>query len=389
MKTPFLFLVIGTACLVLPACISHISVKPVNPGENVRGLRYHLPQPVIVGKPQPDGSITYSVETIPDPDREYAIDAWSLMSNHTAKLTREAKMFLTKAELKQDTTGVAAQLLKSAGNVGAEFATAVGAQKAAERKDAATAASDRATKLAAAASDLRAKELAFAKAQLTLDDAEANLAAATNTGDAKKIEAAQEAISKAKLALKLAEADRNAARNLADALDDPSVLPDTAVAPKASRAAGPILLRIVEDKETGSIRLEPMIFKMAHSKRSSRVIQRQFDTVTATKPAEKTDKNKDTGQAPSGTQFILTKPLLGSSVAIPAKQTVIKEKSQLVELETKADVTGFLKALTSEQNKVAFFELAADTPPGKYQLSIALKSTNGQLSKKTVKITVQ
>jgi hypothetical protein len=264
--------------MLMAGCISHISVTKVTPGTNPRGLRYCLPEPVIIGIPKPDGSVTYSVDYIPDPDHEYAVDAWSLMASHTMNLSRSDRLLLTQADLKQDSTAVLAQLLKSAGNTGGALATEIGTQKTAQ-----------ATAAATAASNVAAKSVAKAQAQAALDSAKKNLEAAQKAGNATAIASAQTALNAAELALTQADIALKGAKN-----------PGNLDLPTASKAYGPIIYRIVQVPETGGIRLEPMVFKYGNPKFSKGNIQGQFATTTVA-------VSSSTGGTPS-------KPVLTGSI---------------------------------------------------------------------------
>ena len=122
-------------------CVTHIAMKRVLPGENPRGVRVYLPAPFVVGRPTPDGKIEYTVELFPDPDQEYAIDAWTLMAKQKTVISRTIEMYLKKADLAQDTTAVAKALADAAGDVGkSAVSTLVQQQQAAAQLQAKAAA---------------------------------------------------------------------------------------------------------------------------------------------------------------------------------------------------------------------------------------------------------
>lgn len=108
--------------LVLGSCIARIDVKKVDNAcgtvpSKAKGVRYSLPQPFIVGKPQGNGKISYSVEYLPDPDNEYAVSAWSFMAKHKMNLQRTSRGFLKSVSYTKDDTAVATSMVDTAGNL--------------------------------------------------------------------------------------------------------------------------------------------------------------------------------------------------------------------------------------------------------------------------------
>src|SRR5262245_1251661 len=105
-------LALGSVLLLLTSCIAHIGVKKVDnssgsDGGEVKGVRYSLPQPFLVGRPQLNGKISYSIEYLPDPDNEYAVDAWSFMAKHKINMQRTTRGLLKSVSFTKDTTEVA------------------------------------------------------------------------------------------------------------------------------------------------------------------------------------------------------------------------------------------------------------------------------------------
>ncbi len=108
--------------LVLGACISRIDVKKINNADinavtKAKGVRYSLPQPFVIGTPQPNGKVSYRIEYLPDPDNEYAVNSWSFMAKHKMNLTRNANGMLKTVTYTQDGSAVPAAMVDTAGNI--------------------------------------------------------------------------------------------------------------------------------------------------------------------------------------------------------------------------------------------------------------------------------
>lgn len=291
MKSITLFLSIACASVsLLTGCIAYVGVKKVEPGTNPKGLRVKLPAPFVVGRPDASGTIDYKIEHFPDPDEEYAINAWALMAKNKVVLNRTMAMYLSSAQTAQDTASVAAAAIGKAGEVATET---LKTQQAAETTAATaqkTKADAVATALATAQSDLLVKAIASEKALLKYQDQQGVVAAAdgavvaaetkvanATAGAAKdaanaELTASKEALITAKGTLanleqefNLAEIDRKAAEkkvksvntanfNLASALEMPA---------RAKLAVpGAVIYRIVEPKDGGGIRLERVRFTL-------------------------------------------------------------------------------------------------------------------------------
>jgi hypothetical protein len=107
--------------LLLSSCISRIDVRKVNNADinattKAKGVRYSLPQPFVIGTPGLNGKVSYRVEYLPDPDNEYAVNAWSFMAKHKLKLGRSSNGMLKTVNYTQDDTVVPSALVESAGN---------------------------------------------------------------------------------------------------------------------------------------------------------------------------------------------------------------------------------------------------------------------------------
>jgi methionine-rich copper-binding protein CopC len=375
-------LLLLAAVAATPGCISRVTVKKVEPGQNPRGMRYYLPQPVVVGRPKPDGGIEYNIEYIPNLEREYAVDAWSFMGSHTAKLSRSPEMLLTKAELIQNTTEVAKQLIDSAGAAGTELATQIGAQKTAERNAAAAAETARASAARTAATALLEKQNAVLLAQDDQERAAKNLASAEATGDATKIAAAQAVLETTEVALSRARRAVEFAQMEANKFDDPTARADGAApAPKSGLAAGPVMYRIVEDSRTGAVRLVPMAFKVGHPRAGQRFTQRRFDTVSpAPPPAAKPDK-PPSPPATGGTMYTLPQAMAQVTIRVKSGKTVIVSECRIFNQSDQSNATGTFTLKAGDKNEsLVLVRIPNTTKPGTYRVEVSVKSSDGARS---------
>jgi hypothetical protein len=422
MKIPFFQIALCSMSMFLNGCISHIAVKRVEPGKNLRGLRYYLPEPIIVGRPSPDGSIVYTIETLADVEHEYVIDAWSFMANHTAKFTRTKEMLLEKAELKQDTTAVAEQLLKSAGNVGAGIMEAEGKRRDAEQttaKETAKAKADAATEqITAQKEELKArsdalkviaeKRHALDRAIIERDRAKELRDIAKGENNPEKLAAAQEALDDAETQVRLAQSDFDFANKPASGFDDPlsrlddplarfddaKTAQDKPTGPQAGRAAGPILLRIVEDPLTGGIRLVPLKFKLGDPRRARGDTQKRFDTVKTGVPLAAIATPAPSPSLPSKS-VVLDKNEPKHFFRSKSLGEVLPEKCLLVNAATQADAKShFIIVLGTDKTALVvtakFVPDGGDvTPTGKYRLALKTQSKSTQVNTENFEFTVQ
>lgn len=167
--------------LSLAGCYSHISMKKVAPGADVRGKRVRLPAPFIVGRPDDSGVITYAIEHLPDPDQEYAIDAWTILGKQNVNIKRTEGMIFTGITVDVDNAAVAKQLIDSAGGVGEAVVERINTQRT-------EAAAAQAAASAAAKATAEEKQNALAKAEDTKADAKAELEAAEAASTARQTE---------------------------------------------------------------------------------------------------------------------------------------------------------------------------------------------------------
>lgn len=115
------FLSVATAGAVVAtavSCTTVVSVRKVTDKNDatVCGTRYYLPQPFIVARPQSDGSLDVTVEYLPDPTEQYAVCSWSALATHQLSLKLDKGM-LSEVNWVADSSAVAAEGVKAAGEV--------------------------------------------------------------------------------------------------------------------------------------------------------------------------------------------------------------------------------------------------------------------------------
>lgn len=130
----------GLLAAALTGCAS-VDVNKVTEANNatVEGQRYYLPKPIIIVAPQADGTVSVTVDYLPDKTHEYAINAKSRMSSYTMQISTDIRGLLTAVEYKASTTAVAQQLAASAGAAAAQAANVSSAQLLAVQTAVATA----------------------------------------------------------------------------------------------------------------------------------------------------------------------------------------------------------------------------------------------------------
>jgi hypothetical protein len=240
--------IVGISCLALLAsgalhgCISLVKVEKAK--EETQGFRYVLPEMFLKVTPRFDGGLDVEPVYMPDPANEYAVRAESIMGNYTIDLGRSEEGFLTTVTFKADGTGVAKQLIDSAGNVYAAK-LAADAEKQQKQEDKAQTAADK------EAEAMGAAKQALSEAETNLKVAQSKLAtleALKNSGQ----QDLDDQILDAKLAVDEARVRRDAA---AAALESKTA--DRAAA-NATKARGqkpliapePVFFRIVMDIDT-------------------------------------------------------------------------------------------------------------------------------------------
>lgn len=98
----------------LVAC-TEVTVTRVQKGDEP-GLRYYLPQPILIVTPQEDGTMEVRVESIADRNQAYSVEAKSYLASY--KLTfKQSQGLLTEVSLTSDSSTIAAESVKAAGEV--------------------------------------------------------------------------------------------------------------------------------------------------------------------------------------------------------------------------------------------------------------------------------
>lgn len=112
-------------CLFITGCMSVTMTKvtPANP--NPEGLRVYYPAEFLVGRLNTNGLITYDVESLPDPNSEYAISSYGFLSKYTVSISRSPEMYLNELDLNQDSSTLASSTITGAGQVGAAYIQAL------------------------------------------------------------------------------------------------------------------------------------------------------------------------------------------------------------------------------------------------------------------------
>jgi hypothetical protein len=244
------------------------------------------------------------VEYLPDPDEEYAINAWSIMAKQKTDIARTVEMYVQKMNLAQDTTAVAAQLATSAGAVSKSAVDALVAQRQTESTAATAAAKARNDAVRAKQGDVATKKADLLKASVDLAAAQTALndAVTAGTTDPTTLKSLKDAVASKTIAVRKAEIDvqtAEAAVVTAKNFDQP-LLNNNADAPgNMPSAPGPVIYRIVENPRTGGIALERVHFKLfSFSGRTTRVTEGpQLDFQTwGKKPAGDNGGKPDSGK---------------------------------------------------------------------------------------------
>jgi hypothetical protein len=140
------------AVLVTAGCTSVVTVRPVTSASTPTGVRYSLPKPMLHVTPSADGTVTVEVVLLPDAEKTYAIDSFTVLAAHSLDVM-VSRGLLQKVGAIGDSTAVTADLVRATGTVFGDVA-----------KQQATA--------------METKESIVASAQTAVDGAESNLAAA-------------------------------------------------------------------------------------------------------------------------------------------------------------------------------------------------------------------
>ena len=334
------------AGLMLSACTTVIGVEKVNgPTDEKKGLRFALPAPFLLVTPRPDGGIDVEVKYFPDPENEYAIHTWSLMSAYTLEVNLEGGL-LKDVTYKPNDSAVVARLVESAGKVTeAKFQTEAAAEKAkAERvASARTAARKAEDEVAAIEAELR-----------TLEDLQK---------EGKDVSAK---ITDARIRLAVAKARAESARaGVAVAVDSSFNVPHDPKSPTSFPVAwGAVLYRIVETPQGVALR------RIAD--------QKEFETarrpeMTPSPQARVIFRIEGSGVVTPDKEKLLRLTIKGSS----AVQEVLDD-ARLYD-STGSDVAGQFKPLLTLQpgGSAVVVDFNSGTPTGEYRLSFGAKTTAG------------
>ena len=127
-----LSLVTVLVSLFLSGCISYLSMRKVTNDNDtkVAGLRVYLPSPFIVVRDagiaitiNADKTVTTNeiyqvdVEMLPDRDKEYAVNYWTILGKQNVTVSRSVEMYLKQIGVNEDSTAVAQQMIAAAGQV--------------------------------------------------------------------------------------------------------------------------------------------------------------------------------------------------------------------------------------------------------------------------------
>ncbi len=261
--------------LALSACTTFVSVEKVNPKKDTaNGYRYNLPQPFILVTPKPDGGVTVEELLLPDPERQYAVNATTLLGTSTLKITT-ANNLLSEVTANQDGAAVASKFAESFANV--EKAKIESDAKIATKKlEQETEAKKKAEEAVASAETAAAgKRSSLLAAEAKLSVLQANSAAGATP---EKILEARVAV--AELQAELAVAEQAVVDVQADlgAFDKP-------LADGQKQAHGPVLLRVNMDVD-GGVSLEPVDLKLVDGAAPASKYQGVFRSSTTPKKSK-------------------------------------------------------------------------------------------------------
>lgn len=125
-----IFIVCGLAALT-SACTTIVSSVPFTGTE--KGLRYSLPEPYLLVKPKPDGTLDYQWINLKDSKKEYVLTASSFLSTYKLEANVE-NSFLKDVSFNGDSSNTASKAATAFGEVAAARKTAeIAADKAQEK----------------------------------------------------------------------------------------------------------------------------------------------------------------------------------------------------------------------------------------------------------------
>lgn len=119
---------------LLGGCVTKIEVERVPPGGTANGMIYYLPKPLLVVKPQGDGTMEAHFEFVPDPANAYAINSDTLLGKHTMNVELTPQGLLKKLNWKPDATLITEGIKAASAIRQAEITKEIADEKAAEAK---------------------------------------------------------------------------------------------------------------------------------------------------------------------------------------------------------------------------------------------------------------
>lgn len=136
-RSYYIFLIIATLFVVNSGCVTHVSMTKIDPTDPKsalqRGIHIEMPAPfvLVTTGTGPDHKISAQIVMLPDPDQEYAIDAWAILAKQNVTISRSVEMYINEVDLSQDTSTLASALVGSAGTAASAAIQAQAQSKAA------------------------------------------------------------------------------------------------------------------------------------------------------------------------------------------------------------------------------------------------------------------
>lgn len=181
------------------ACVTVTKLSPDSDTSAIKGQRFSLPRPYIQVTPQTDGSISADIVYLPDPERTYAVNSFSVFASDSLEVSTDGGIVKT-INWTGDSSAVVAEAIASAGTAASGILQAEQTKKAEQK----------------AKEDTASK--AVDDAQLELDLAQSTLAFhIANNAAREKILEARLAVQDAALKLSAAQASLARLRGIAKA----------------------------------------------------------------------------------------------------------------------------------------------------------------------------
>jgi hypothetical protein len=348
-------LMLAAICVFLTSCITLVEVEKYK--NNVSGVRYSLPATYLLVTPKSDGTASYDWVYLPDPENEYVVRTKSYMTKYTTDLTLENGL-LKKVTSKSDSTGVATKTFDAAQSVYVARTTAAAdaAKKEADKNDAA--------------------KKAIADARLELIQAKSELAVLEKNGKSGPSDADW---LKATIKVEQAENKLAAAKSAAPSALNAMNAPGGENGLKTGQAWGPVLFRVVQDKETVKL--------VAVNK------QQAFDTATAVKPPKPTITFKFPGDNifPASAEKSLKFNVVANQEIASVNAAgigITQDKPNGLPYAPKDKK--FELNLNPQDKKTVSVEISPAPPQGKYIMSLPYKiTTDGQETASEIKFEVK